>query len=136
MSEKVAQKSLTVGDHGSTYGGNPLACAAVCEVLRQFEALDITGHVRDLTPYLEQKLDQIKDAHPFIAERRGKGFLQGLELNGVAAAEVVKKAQDRGLFLITAEHNTLRFLPPLVIEREHIDEMAQILDGVLGEFSI
>lgn len=132
MTQKVADRSLTVGDHGSTYGGNPFACAAVCEVLRQFKEKDIVSHVRRLTPALESALDELQKKYPEkIKERRGKGFMQALELAG-PAAPVIKEAQKNGLLVISAGANVLRLLPPLVIEEEHIEEMKNILDKVIS----
>ncbi len=130
MTERVAEKSLVPGDHGSTYGGNPFACAAVLEVLRQFREKDITGHVRELTPYLEEKLDELKEKCPVVKERRGKGFMQALELT-IPAGEIVTKAQEEGALIITAGSNVLRLVPPLIIEKEHIDSLVGILTKIL-----
>ncbi|MBQ7464877.1 MAG: aspartate aminotransferase family protein [Lachnospiraceae bacterium] len=132
MTQKVADRSLKVGDHGSTYGGNPLACAAVCEVLNLFEKTDIVSHVKSLTPVLEEALDGIAKKYPGrIKERRGKGFMQALEFTA-PVADVIKKAQQEGLLIISAGANVLRLLPPLVIEKEHINEMKNILDKVIS----
>ena len=129
MNEKTAEKSLVPGDHGSTYGGNPLACAAVNEVIRQFESRDITGHVRRLTGEFEAALDELCSSFDVIKERRGKGFMQALELD-IKASDVISKAQAEGLLVISAGANVLRLVPPLVIEKEHIDRMKNILDKV------
>ena len=77
MTEKVAQHSLTAGDHGTTYGGNPLACAAVEKVLDLFEEDHIIEHVREVAPYLEQRLNELADKYDCIKERRGVGLMQG-----------------------------------------------------------
>lgn len=136
MKEKVAKFSLAPGDHGTTYGGNPLACAAVSVVMDLFEEENIVAHVRETTPYLEGALDRIVSKFSFIKERRGMGFLQGLELDSsVAVGDVASKAIESGLLIITAGSNTLRFVPPLVIEKTHIDEMETILTAVLGTFA-
>ena len=131
MTEKVAQKSLAPGDHGTTYGGNPLACAAVNEVLRQFEERNITAHVRELSGYLSESLEKLKEKSSHIKEIRGTGFMRGIELD-TAAGEFVKKAQEKGLILITAGTNIIRIVPPLVFEKEHIDEMCRIIGEVLS----
>ncbi len=131
MTQRVADKSLTVGDHGSTYGGNPLACAAVNAVLHEFSEKKITEHVKSLTPYLEEKLDDLKDSFPEIVDRRGKGFIQGLEFS-VPVKEIIDKCRDNGLILISAGANVIRLVPPLIIEKEHIDMMHKILKNTLN----
>ena len=130
MTERVAEKSLVPGDHGSTYGGNPLAGAAVMAVLDEYEERDIVGHVRELTPYLESKLDALKHDFEIVKERRGKGFMQGLEFT-LPVADIIKNCQKEGMLLISAGSNIIRFVPPLVIEKEHIDRMYEILTKVL-----
>lgn len=133
MTEKVAAGSLVPGDHGTTYGGNPLAAAAVSAVLDIFEQDKILEHVKELTPYLEEKLDALKAKYPEkVTDRRGRGFMQGLEL-AVNVGAVVKAGQAKGLLAISAGSNVLRLVPPLVIEKEHIDELYEILDGVLKD---
>ncbi len=129
MTEKTAQKSLQPGDHGSTYGGNPLACAAVNEVFRQFESRDIVGHVQSLTPVLEGALDELASKYSVIKERRGAGFMQALELD-MPAADIISKAQQEGLLIISAGTKILRLVPPLIIEESDIDNMKNILDKV------
>ena len=132
MTEKVGAHSLVAGDHGTTYGGNPFACAAVNKVLEIFERDDISSHVRKTAPYLWDKLDEIMKKHPSIVEHRGTGFMQGLVFDK-PVAPVINKALDKGLILINAGANILRFVPPLVIEKENIDEMADILDGCIED---
>lgn len=136
MTEKVAEFSLAPGDHGTTYGGNPFACAAVSTVFDIFEEERILEHVKEMTPYLEETLDSIAGSYPFVLERRGMGFLQGLALSdAVSAGAVASKAVASGLLIITAGANTIRLVPPLVIEKEHIDEMKEKLTAILDEFS-
>lgn len=132
MSERVAKSSLVPGDHGSTYGGNPLACAAVKEVLRQFKERDIVAHVRETAPYLKEKLEGLKKAYPFVKDVRGEGFMQAVELE-FPVGDVVREAQDKGLIVLTAGSNILRLVPPLIIEKEHIDEMAGILNKIFAD---
>lgn len=132
MTERVAEKSLAPGDHGTTYGGNPLACAAVKKTIEIMERDQITEHVREVSKYLWSCLDELKERRECVREHRGMGLMQGLELtSGVSAAEVSKKVLEAGLILITAGNNTLRFLPPLIINKRQIDEMIEILDGAL-----
>lgn len=131
LNEKVAKASLVPGDHGTTYGGNPLACAAVNAVFEQFEKLDLLSHVKEVAAYLEEKLDELAAKHDTVKERRGKGLMQGLELTGKPVGEVITAAREKGLLVISAEHNVLRMLPPLVITKEDVDKAVEILDVCL-----
>ena len=131
MTEAVAQASLKPGDHGTTYGGNPFVGAAVSKVLTIFQERKITEHVTEIGAYLQQELERLKSQYPCITARRGRGLMQGLELT-VPVGEVSSKALEQGLLVITAGNNVLRFVPPLVIERKHVDEMIQILRTVLN----
>ena len=128
LGEKAAAASLVPGDHGTTYGGNPFVCAAVSKVFDIFEQDNILAHVQELTPYLEEKLDALVDKYPIVAARRGKGFMQGLVIEGTTVGSVVTKALANGLLVISAGSDVLRLVPPLVITKEHIDKMASILD--------
>ena len=130
MTEKVGAHSLTAGDHGTTYGGNPLACAAVSKVLDLFEEDHIIEHVRKTAVYLEKRLDELAARYDFITERRGAGLMQGLVFDRPVAGYITK-ALENGLVLINAGANIIRFVPPLVIGEEDIDKMIEILDGVL-----
>lgn len=131
LSERVAGKSLVPGDHGSTYGGNPLVGAAVDKVFEIFEREDIPGHVRKVGAYLTEKLEELVENCEAVTERRGLGLMQGLVLK-IPVGEVVKKAQKQGLILITAGSDVLRFVPPLIIEKEHVDEMMVKLSAALA----
>lgn len=128
LSEKAAKASLEPGDHGTTYGGNPFVCAAVSKVFDIYENDKIIEHVQEMTPYLEQKLDEIVAKHECAATRRGMGFMQGIVIQGRPVGEVVKAALAKGLLVISAGSDVLRIVPPLVITKEHIDKMAAILD--------
>ncbi len=127
MTEKVGKSSLAAGDHGTTYGGNPLACAAVEKVLDLFERNHIIENVRETAPYLEQRLEELADRHGDILERRGAGLMQGLVF-AHPVGEIIGRALEKGLILISAGANIIRFVPPLIITRENIDEMVSILD--------
>lgn len=130
MTEKVGAASLTAGDHGTTYGGNPFVCAAVEKVLDLFEENHIIEHVREVTPYLEQCLDGLKDRHSCILERRGAGLMQGLVFDR-PVGDIINRALEEGLILINAGANIIRFVPPLIISRKHIDEMMDILEDCI-----
>ena len=130
MTEKVAQNSLEAGDHGTTYGGNPLACAAVEKVLDLFEENHIIDNVREVAPYLEQRLEELKDRYDCITQRRGTGLMQGLVFNR-PVRDVIERAIENGLLLINAGPDIIRFVPPLIISKENIDEMLDILESCI-----
>lgn len=132
LGEKAAAASLVPGDHGTTYGGNPFVCAAVSKVFDIFEQNNILAHVQELTLYLEEKLDALVDKCPIVAARRGKGFMQGLVIEGTTVGSVVTKALANGLLVISAGSDVLRLVPPLVITKEHIDEMIEKLEKSLA----
>lgn len=130
LTEKVAGHSLKPGDHGTTYGGNPFVGAAVDKVLEMMERDDITGCVKRITPYFEQRLEELVASYDFLTERRGMGLMQGIVCQK-PVGEISAKALDEGLILITAGADVLRFVPPLIIEEKHVDEMAEKLNAVL-----
>ena len=128
LNEKTANATLVPGDHGTTYGGNPFACAAVSKVFELFEKNHIVDHVRELTPYLEKRLDELVEKYDFLSCRRGKGFMQGLVVTGRPVGEILKKALENDLIILSAGNDVVRLVPPLVIEKEHIDEMIEKLE--------
>jgi len=130
MTEKVGSASLVAGDHGTTYGGNPFVCAAVSKVLDLFKEDNIIDNVNQVAPYLEKRLDELKDKYEFIVDRRGMGFMQGLVFNR-HVSDVIGKALEKGLILINAGSDIIRFVPPLVITKENVDDMISILDSCL-----
>ena len=132
LDKKVADASLKAGDHGTTYGGNPLATATADKVLELLESRHVLDNVRDLTPYLEEKLDALVAKYDCIEGRRGRGFMQGLVLKDVTPGEIVNKGIEKGILMLTAGVNVLRLLPPLVITKEDIDKMYKILDEVFA----
>ena len=132
LGEKAAAASLVPGDHGTTYGGNPFVCAAVSKVFDIFEQDGVLAHVQELTPYLEEKLDTLVEKYPIVAARRGKGFMQGLVIEGATVGSVVTKALENGLLVISAGSEVLRLVPPLVITKENIDEMIEKLEKSLA----
>ena len=130
MTEKVAQNSLVPGDHGTTYGGNPLAAAAINKVLDLFEENHIIENVNTVSKYLEKRLDELVERYDFIEMRRGCGLMQGLVFE-CPVGPFIQKALDAGLVLINAGANIIRFIPPLIITEEHVDEMIAILESCL-----
>ena len=128
LNEKTAGNSLAPGDHGTTYGGNPLACCAVSKVFDLFEEEKILEHVQETAPYLEEKLDKLVEKYDFLTERRGKGLMQGLVVSGSPVGEIINKAIENGLFVLSAGSDVLRFVPPLIITKADIDEMVEKLE--------
>ena len=132
MTEKVGAHSLASGDHGTTYGGNPLACAAVSKVLDLFEKGHIIDNVREVGAYLEEKLGELVDNYDFIETHRGLGLMQGLVFS-IPVGDIINRALEKGLILINAGTNIIRFVPPLVITKENVDVMLAILTECLDE---
>ncbi len=132
MTEKVAQKSLVAGDHGTTYGGNPLAAIATSKVFDLYEELKVLENVKEVAPYLESKLEQLAEKYDCIETRRGVGLMQGLVFNK-PVGPIIAKAMEKGLILINAGISIIRFVPALVISKENIDEMVAILESCLNE---
>jgi len=131
LNEKVGAHSLVAGDHGTTYGGNPLVCAAVNKVLDLFETNHIIENVREVAPYLEKRLDELKEKYDFIIDRRGAGLMQGLEFDR-PVAPYINSALDKGLMLINAGQSIIRLVPPLIITKQNVDDMIAVLDTCLS----
>ena len=131
MTEKVAECSLKPGDHGATYGGNPLACTAVKKVIEIFERDHILEHVNEITPYFTEQLNKIVEDFDCVKERKGKGLMQGLVITK-PINEVNDKAIEEGLLIIQAHGNVIRFVPPLIVGKQHIDEMIVKLRNILS----
>lgn len=135
LAGRVAEHSLSAGEHGSTYGGNPFACAAVNAVFEIFKEQKVLENVRSLTPLLEKTLDGFVRGFKFVKKRTGLGFMQGLSLDkGVAASEVITKARENALLILPCGANDLRFLPPFIIEKKHIEEFSQKLEKTFQTF--
>lgn len=123
--------SMTFGDHGTTYGGNPFVCAAVSEVFDILEEEHILDHVKEVGLYLWDKLEELKNTNDCIVDHRGVGLIQGIKFKEVPKA-IVDKALEHGLFLIVAGNNTIRFVPPLVIDTEDVDNMITIINSIIS----
>ena len=128
LNQKTAEHSLVPGDHGTTYGGNPLACAAVSAVFDIFEKEKIVDRVQQVSAYLEKRLDELVEKYDFLTVRRGKGLMQGLVVSGRPVGEIVQQALQNGLLVITAGSDVLRMVPPLVITEADVDEMIEKLE--------
>lgn len=132
MTERVAQQSLTSGDHGTTYGGNPLACAAISKVIDLFDEQDILANVNETGAYLYEKLDELAAKHDHIKAHRGVGLMQGLECD-MPVSEIINRAIEKGLLLINAGTNIIRFIPPLIVTKTDVDNMIGIVDACFSE---
>ncbi len=132
MTEKVGAHSLVAGDHGTTYGGNPLACAAVCKVIELFEKQNVLDNVREVGAYLGQRLDELAKEFDCVETRRGVGMLQGLVFDR-PVGDIITKAMEEGLILINAGTNIIRFVPSLVITKENVDDMITVLQKSIRE---
>ena len=132
MTEKVGQSSLVAGDHGTTYGGNPLCCAAAAKVLEIMERDDIPGKAAKAGEYLWKKLDEVAAAYPGIKEHRGRGLMQGLVFDK-PVTPIINTALSKGLILINAGSDIIRFVPSLIITEEDIDKMTEILKAAIEE---
>lgn len=129
--ERVAS-AFEPGDHGTTYGGNPFVTAAVNKVFDLYDSQKILDHVKEIAPYLIEKLDEVAKKYDFIVERRGMGLMQGLEFK-MPVKDLIPKFMDKGLILISAGANIIRLVPPLIIQREDVDHMISILEQCLSE---
>lgn len=134
MATEQVAKALVPGDHGTTYGGNPLACAAAVEVFRLFDKLNVTDNVKNVGKYLETQLKSLVEKYDVVKAQRGIGLIQGIELT-VNPKDVIAKCLDNGLILFSAGTNVIRFVPPLVITRDDVDQMMVRLKKVLDEVS-
>lgn len=126
-----AASAMVPGDHGTTYGGNPLVCAAASKILELFEEKNICAHVKEVGAYLWEKLDQLVDKYDCITAHRGKGLIQGLEFNTPVAPIVANALLEQKMVLISAGTQIIRFVPPLVIERGDVDDMIGRLEAAI-----
>ena len=130
-----AAGAMVPGDHGTTYGGNPLVCAAASKVLDIFKEDDIVGHVKTIGAYLWEKLEELKKRQPHIVDHRGRGLIQGLEFDFPAGPLVSNALLEQKLVLIGAGSHVIRFVPPLVIQESDVDEMVKRLERALAAVS-
>ena len=129
--EKIAA-AFVPGSHGSTFGGNPLACAAACASLQAILEEGILENSRETGEYFLARLQDLKIKHSIIVEVRGKGLMIGVVLSA-PGADIVTKCMERGLLINCTNENILRFVPPLILTRHDVDSAVEILDGVLVE---
>ena len=132
VTAEKASYALVPGDHGTTYGGNPFATAAVGKIFDLFASMNLVENVKEVGAYLYEQMDVLKEKYPQIVDHRGIGFLQGLEFDQ-PVGPIVSAALEKGLLLISAGTNVIRFAPPLIIGKEHVDQMITILEQVISE---
>ena len=130
MASKKVCDVLVAGDHGTTYGGNPLACAAIGTVFELFEEMQILDNVKTVGDYLYQRLEEVKNNHPEIVDHRGIGFIQGLEFDK-PVGPIIGQLLEKGLITFAAGANVIRFIPPLIATKEHVDEMIELLESAI-----
>ncbi|MDK2805834.1 acetylornithine transaminase [Thermoanaerobacterium thermosaccharolyticum] len=132
----VAKENVAVfkpGDHASTFGGNPLACAAGIAVMKEVTKEGFLDDVSEKGNYFKKKLNELKDKYKIIKDVRGKGLMIGCEVDLDDAGEIVLKAMKKGLLINCVNHNVLRFVPPLIVTKDELDTATIILDDVLHE---
>jgi len=126
---------FTPGEHGSTFGGNPLACAAGYATLKFIIDNDIAGNAKKVGRYLVTGLEGLRHKFQFVTDVRGRGLLVAMEFSSDIARSVVMTCLDRGLLVNRLKPNALRFIPPLIISNDEVDEALGILDGALSSIS-
>jgi len=129
--EFVAQ-AFAPGDHGSTFGGNPLACAAGLAVLETILKEDLVGNAEKMGHYFKERLEELKGKYSIVKEVRGKGLMIGVEFNAEIAVEVKNRCFENGYLVGSVGKNILRMLPPLIINKDDIDGMICVLDNILS----
>jgi acetylornithine/N-succinyldiaminopimelate aminotransferase len=134
LTRESVSRSFHPGMHGTTFGGGPLACAVAIAFLQTLEREKLVDHVRKMGNYLDEQLQVLQERHEAITEVRVLGLMVGVELNSSELAKAaVKKMMERGVIINRTHENVLRFLPPYVIGKSHVDEVIEKLDAVLKE---
>jgi len=130
LTNQVAKNSLKPGDHGTTYGGNPLALCAVLTTIEIVKEENLLSHVKEVGKYLREALEKLKKSTDVIKEIRGIGLMQGIELT-IPVSDVIYQAFTKGLLLIAAGNNVIRFVPPLIVTKADVDKMIEVLREIL-----
>ena len=131
LAKDEVAKAFNPGEHGSTFGGNSLACRAAYETVSKLLDDDLLSHVKEIGDYFKEELAALKEKYDLVTDLRGKGLMLGLELKK-GAKEVVKKLLERNILILTAGENVLRFLPPLIITKEEVDKLIKELNKILS----
>jgi acetylornithine/LysW-gamma-L-lysine aminotransferase len=132
LAKNEIMSSLKLGEHSSTYGGNPLACAAAVATIEILEQENLAEKAHVQGEYLASKLNRLREDHAIIREVRGLGLMIGVEIR-FDVLDIILGSLERGVLMLDAGKNVLRFLPPLVITRAHIDRATEVLNEVIGE---
>ena len=134
VTERVAD-TIKPGDHGSTFGGSPFVTSVACYVFDRVADPEFLHHVKDVGNYLGERLSELLD-QPAVREIRGRGLMWGIELHeAYSTADIVARGYENGLLLVGAGRNTIRLVPPLVIEREHVDQLTEKLVVIFSHIS-
>lgn len=131
LATKKAAEALVPGDQGNTFGGNPLACSVALTILNEILNKNLLDNVNAMSAYLTNKLKELKNKYPIIKDIRGKGLLIGMEI-ATNTKDFQTSCFKNGLLLVPAGNNTIRFLPPLNVKKDEIDEMLVILEKSLS----
>jgi len=129
VTERIAA-TIVPGDHGSTFAGGPLICHVAEVVLDRIDQPQFLAHVTAMGEYLRERLSEINSPH--IREVRGRGLINGVEMD-IEVAPIVERGLEHGLLLVNAGPNILRLVPPLIVERQHIDTLIESLTTILTE---
>jgi acetylornithine/LysW-gamma-L-lysine aminotransferase len=132
VAKEQTMSSLTVGEHSTTFSGSPLVCAAACAAIDVLVKDKLADRAATLGAYFKAKLEELQAKHKIVKEVRGLGLMLGMELR-YDVRNIILKTMDKGVLILDAGRNVLRFLPPLVIEKEQIDKAVAVLDEVIGE---
>jgi acetylornithine/LysW-gamma-L-lysine aminotransferase len=132
VAKEDIMSSLKIGEHSSTFSGSPLVCAAACAAIDVLVKDKLADRAATLGGYFKEKLEELQAKYNIVKEVRGLGLMLGMEFR-YEVRNIILKTMDRGVLVLDAGRNVLRFLPPLVIEKEQIDKTILVLDEVIGE---
>ena len=132
VAKEPVMSAFKVGEHSSTFSGSPLVCAAACAAVDVLVKEKLAERAANLGGYFKDKLEALQTKYKIVKEVRGLGLMLGMELR-YEVRNIILKTMDRGVLILDAGRNVLRFLPPLVIEKEQIDKTISVLDEVIGE---
>ncbi len=135
LAKDFVAQAFEPGDHGSTFGGNPLACACGLAVMDVLLKENLTENSAKMGEYLLKKLNELKEKYKFIKEVRGKGLMIGIQFSKEIANEIRQKCFEKHYLVGSVGKDIIRLLPPLIINKKDIDEMINVLDAVLSEFN-
>ena len=132
VAKEPVMSAFKVGEHSSTFSGSPLVCAAACAAVDVLVKEKLAGRAANLGAYFKAKLEELQAKYKIVKEVRGLGLMLGMELR-YDVRNIILQTMDKGVLILDAGRNVLRFLPPLVIEKEQIDKTISVLDEVIGE---